>query len=239
MLIKTSIDEVHKRENAFKHIKKIINTQGRANLYDLTGLSGGFLATTQDLELLETYIGPAIFEEQLQTEGKKHLGGEKIFAVNRTSSGILATILALVPEKGKVQHFLKEKPGHPSIPRSCKLLNAEYTEHTDMNTFNIRENTNLIIITGSNMDHETLDEKTFEKIVSHAKNTGFVFQGSEIYGGLSNTWDFGPYGVMLKDHIKRAWQKKFIQEDPNNVEIQAAILKELKPDGLVNKEEAV
>ncbi|MBQ2582429.1 MAG: glycine--tRNA ligase, partial [Erysipelotrichaceae bacterium] len=67
-------------------------------------------------------------------------------------------------------------------------------------------------------------EKTFDKIVSHAKNTGFVFQGSEIYGGLSNTWDYGPYGVMLKDHIKRAWQKKFIQEDPNNVEIQAAIL---------------
>jgi glycyl-tRNA synthetase len=67
-------------------------------------------------------------------------------------------------------------------------------------------------------------EKTFDLIVSHAKNTGFVFQGSEIYGGLSNTWDFGPYGVMLKDNIKRAWQKKFIQEDPNNVEIQAAIL---------------
>ncbi len=67
-------------------------------------------------------------------------------------------------------------------------------------------------------------EKTFDLIVSHAKKTGFVFQGSEIYGGLSNTWDFGPYGVMLKDHIKRAWQKKFIQEDPNNVEIQAAIL---------------
>jgi len=67
-------------------------------------------------------------------------------------------------------------------------------------------------------------EKTFDTIVSHAKNTGFVFQGSEIYGGLSNTWDFGPYGVALKDNIKKAWQKKFIQEDPNNVEIQAAIL---------------
>ena len=67
-------------------------------------------------------------------------------------------------------------------------------------------------------------EKTFEKIVAHAKNTGFVFPGSEIYGGLSNAWDFGPYGVLLKDHIKRAWQKKFIQEDANNVEIQAAIL---------------
>ena len=67
-------------------------------------------------------------------------------------------------------------------------------------------------------------EKTFDLIVSHAKKTGFVFQGSEIYGGLSNTWDYGPYGVNLKDNIKKAWQKKFIQEDLNNVEIQAAIL---------------
>ncbi|MBQ1467103.1 MAG: glycine--tRNA ligase [Solobacterium sp.] len=67
-------------------------------------------------------------------------------------------------------------------------------------------------------------DKTFDQIVSHAKDTGFVFQGSEIYGGLSNTWDYGPLGVALKDNIKRAWQKKFIQEDPNNVEIQAAIL---------------
>ncbi len=168
MIIKNNIDEVHKRENAFNSIKKIIDNNGREDIYDLTGLSGGFLASNKDLELLETYIGPAIFEEQLQKEGKKHLGGEKIFAVNRTSSGILATILALVPENGKVQHFLKEKPGHPSIPRSCKLLNAEYTEHTDINNFQIGNNTNLIIITGSNMDHETLDEETFEKIIEKA-----------------------------------------------------------------------
>ena len=67
-------------------------------------------------------------------------------------------------------------------------------------------------------------EKTFEKIVSHAKDSGFVFQGSEIYGGLSNTWDFGPLGVELKNNIKNAWWKKFIQEDPNNVGLQAAIL---------------
>ncbi|MDO4701387.1 MAG: glycine--tRNA ligase [Erysipelotrichaceae bacterium] len=66
--------------------------------------------------------------------------------------------------------------------------------------------------------------KTFEKVVNHAKNTGFVYQGSEIYGGLSNTWDFGPLGVELKNNIKNAWWKKFIQEDPNNVGIQSAIL---------------
>ena len=53
--------------------------------------------------------------------------------------------------------------------------------------------------------------KQFDTIVAHAKNSGFVFPGSEIYGGLSNTWDFGPLGVELKDNIKRAWWKKFIQ----------------------------
>lgn len=66
--------------------------------------------------------------------------------------------------------------------------------------------------------------KTFEAIVNHAKETGFVFQGSEIYGGLSNTWDFGPLGVALKNNIKNAWWKKFIQENPHNVGIQSAIL---------------
>lgn len=65
---------------------------------------------------------------------------------------------------------------------------------------------------------------TFEQIVNHLRTSGFVFQGSEIYGGLSNTWDYGPLGVNLKKNIKLAWWKKFIQEDPNNVGIQSAIL---------------
>lgn len=64
----------------------------------------------------------------------------------------------------------------------------------------------------------------FETVVNHAKNSGFVFQGSEIYGGLANTWDFGPLGVLLKENIKNAWRLKFIQESPYNVEIQSAIL---------------
>ena len=64
----------------------------------------------------------------------------------------------------------------------------------------------------------------FETIVSHAKSSGFVYQGSEIYGGLANTWDFGPLGTMLKENIKNAWRQKFIQESPHNVEIQSAIL---------------
>ncbi len=69
-----------------------------------------------------------------------------------------------------------------------------------------------------------IKDKTFNKIVSHAKEQGFVFQGSEIYGGLSNTWDFGPLGVELKNNIKNAWWKKFIQENSYNVGLQSAIL---------------
>ncbi|MBE6113940.1 MAG: glycine--tRNA ligase, partial [Erysipelotrichaceae bacterium] len=64
----------------------------------------------------------------------------------------------------------------------------------------------------------------FEDLVAYAKSTGFVYQGSEIYGGLSNTWDFGPLGVELKNNIKKAWWQKFVQESPYNVGIQSAIL---------------
>ncbi len=69
-----------------------------------------------------------------------------------------------------------------------------------------------------------MQEKTFNDVVAHMKNTGFVYQGSEIYGGLANTWDFGPLGIELKNNIKNAWWKRFIQEDANNVGLQSAIL---------------
>lgn len=65
---------------------------------------------------------------------------------------------------------------------------------------------------------------SMEQIVSHAKHRGFIFQGSEIYGGLANTWDYGPLGVELKNNVKKAWWKKFIQESPYNVGLDAAIL---------------
>jgi len=65
---------------------------------------------------------------------------------------------------------------------------------------------------------------TMEKLVNLCKQYGFIFQGSEIYGGLANTWDFGPVGVELKKNVKNAWMKKFIQEDPNNVGLDSAIL---------------
>jgi glycyl-tRNA synthetase len=65
---------------------------------------------------------------------------------------------------------------------------------------------------------------TFEQLVTHLTSTGFVFQGSEIYGGLSNTWDYGPLGVELIQNLKRAWWKKFVQENPLNVGVDSAIL---------------
>ena len=67
-------------------------------------------------------------------------------------------------------------------------------------------------------------EKTMEKIVSLAKARGFVYPGSEIYGGLANTWDYGPLGVELKNNVKKAWWKKFIQESKYNVGVDCAIL---------------
>lgn len=57
-------------------------------------------------------------------------------------------------------------------------------------------------------------EKTMEKIVALCKNRGFVFPGSEIYGGLANSWDYGPLGVEFKNNVKKAWLKKFVQESP-------------------------
>lgn len=65
---------------------------------------------------------------------------------------------------------------------------------------------------------------TMEKLVNYAKQYGFIFQGSEIYGGLANTWDYGPLGARLKNNIKDTWRKRFIQERRNAYEVDAAIL---------------
>ena len=69
-----------------------------------------------------------------------------------------------------------------------------------------------------------MNDLTMEKLVNFCKQYGYIFQGSEIYGGLANTWDYGPLGVELKNNIKKAWLKKFIQEDINNVGLDSAIL---------------
>ncbi len=68
------------------------------------------------------------------------------------------------------------------------------------------------------------NEKSMEKLVALSKGRGFVYAGSEIYGGLANTWDYGPLGVLLKNNVKSAWLRKFVQENPYNVGLDSAIL---------------
>ena len=168
MIVNNSLDEVKKRESSLKIIKSIIENEGRDSLYDVTGLSGGFIASDEELNLLETYVGPAVFEDELQIVGRKHLGGEKVLAVNRTSSGILASILALVEEGSHVSHFLAEFPAHPSIPRSCAIVGASYDEFIDIDKFTIPDNTSLVVVTGSTMDHKVIDEDLFKKVIDMA-----------------------------------------------------------------------
>ena len=69
-----------------------------------------------------------------------------------------------------------------------------------------------------------MEKLTMEKLVNYCKQYGFIFQGSEIYGGLANTWDYGPLGSRLKNAVKDTWRKRFIQERPNAYEVDAAIL---------------
>ena len=172
MIVDSSLQEVKKRENALSIIKHKVENDGRSSLFDLTGLSGGFIASPSEINLLETYVGPAIFEEELQSVGKEHMGGDKILPVNRTSSGILATILTLVSKDSNVVHYLAELPAHPSIPRSCKLVGANYSETDDFEEFSIPENTSLVVITGSTMDHKVIDEEEFKKVIemAHERN---------------------------------------------------------------------
>ena len=69
-----------------------------------------------------------------------------------------------------------------------------------------------------------MQDLKLETIVAHAKDTGYIFQGSQIYGGLANTWDFGPLGVEIKKNIKDLWWKKFVRENKNNVGLDSSIL---------------
>lgn len=172
MIINDSLDEVKKREKALSIIKSIVENNGREFLFDLTGLSGGFIASDDELSLLETYVGPAIFEDALQDVGVEHMGGEKVLPVNRTSSGILATILTLVEKDTNVVHYLEKLPAHPSIPRSCKLVGANYFETDVFEEFSIPDNTSLVVITGSTMDLEVIDEDEFRKVIdmAHERN---------------------------------------------------------------------
>ncbi len=187
MIINNSLDEVKKRERALSIIKDIVENKGREFLFDLTGLSGGFIASPSDLSLLETYVGPAIFEEALQEVGIEHMGGEKVLPLNRTSSGILATILALVEKDTNVVHYLAQLPAHPSIPRSCKLVGANYFETDVFEEFSIPDNTSLVVITGSTMDLKVIDEDELKRVIEMAHEKGIPVMVDDASGARLRT----------------------------------------------------
>ena len=187
MIINNSLDEVKKREKALSIIKDIVENKGREFLSDLTGLSGGFIASPSELSLLETYVGPAIFEDALQEVGIEHMGGEKVLPLNRTSSGILAAILTLVKKDSNVVHYLAELPAHPSIPRSCKLVGANYFETDVFDEFTIPDNTSLVVITGSTMDHKVIDEGEFKQVIEMAHKKGIPVMVDDASGARLRT----------------------------------------------------
>jgi L-seryl-tRNA(Ser) seleniumtransferase len=170
MLTNSIIDEVNRREAALRIIKSILQKKGRKVFYDLTGLAGGFPILSEDKGLLETYAGPAVFDDAVQTMGKIHLGGEKVLALNRTSSGILASVLALVNQGDQVVHYLPKSPAHPSIPRSAELVGASYIEFDNIEEFKVEDNTALVFITGSTMDHEIITKDDFLRVVEISKS---------------------------------------------------------------------
>lgn len=187
MIVNNSLDEVKKRENSLSIIKGIVENRGREFLFDLTGLSGGFIASPSELSLLETYVGPAIFEDALQEVGIEHMGGEKVLPLNRTSSGILATILTLVGKDSNVVHYLAKLPAHPSIPRSCSLVGANYFETDVFEDFTIPDDTSLVVVTGSTMDHEVIDEDEFRKVIEMAHERGIPVMVDDASGARLRT----------------------------------------------------
>ncbi len=162
------LNEVKRREKALKIINSKINNGKIDSIIDLTGLAGGFELTDKDISLLKTYVGSAVYDEKIQELGIEHLGGEKIVALNRTTSGIVATILALVKPETNIVHFLAKKPAHPSIPRTAKLVNAGYKEYTDIDEFAIDDKTSLVVITGTTMDLEVISVEDFKKVIDIA-----------------------------------------------------------------------
>lgn len=163
--------EMDRLKRSRELIINIIEKKGRENLYDLTGLGGGFQVEESQQHLLETYIGPAIFSKKLNDIGISHFGGNpnihRAVGFNRTSAAIFSTIMALSNEINRVIHYLPKMPSHPSIPRSCKIFNIDYFESDDVDEIldKIDEDT-LTIITGATMDHEIINLNYLKEIVS-------------------------------------------------------------------------
>ncbi|WP_455645624.1 TIGR03576 family pyridoxal phosphate-dependent enzyme [Methanosphaera sp.] len=169
-----TLDEVKRREKGLKIINSKVRNDGIDSLIDLTGLAGGFDVSPEDISLLETYAGPAVFEDRIQELGVEHMGGQKVLPLNRTTSGIAATIITLVKPGTKIVHYLAKEPGHPSIPRTASLVGADYVEYTNLDDFKIDDDTSLVVITGTTMDLEVISEDDFKQVIDMAKEKDIV-----------------------------------------------------------------
>lgn len=170
-----SLLELNRVNTAREIIRKKIQNTGRNSIYDLTGLCGGFEICEENLKLIETYVGPAIFSEKLNNAGLSHLSGNSkihnAVCFNRTSSAILSTIMTMSKSFEKLVHYVPEKPAHPSIPRSCKIFGMEYFESDSLEEIisKIDENS-FTAITGATMDHKVVSEEIAKKIIAYAKS---------------------------------------------------------------------
>lgn len=171
--------ELERLEKAREYIRNIISKKGRNHLYDLTGIAGGFEVSDEELELLETYIGPAMFSEKLNEVGISHFGGNpdvhKAVGFNRTSAAIFATIMALSDTIKNVTHYVPKMPSHPSIPRSCRIFNINYFESDEVDEIlNKIDEKTLTIITGATMDHKIVDLENLKKIISYCNGKNSI-----------------------------------------------------------------
>ena len=178
--------EIERIKKGREIILNIIKKKGRDHIYDLTGMGGGFKLKKTDIDILDTYIGPAVFSERLNIVGLQHLGGDpdihKAVGFNRTSSAILSTIMALSKEIEEVIHYLPRRPSHPSIPRSCRIFNVPYFESDSVDEIidRIDKNT-LTVITGATMDHKVVDLNHLKKILNRClekKSISFIDDAS-------------------------------------------------------------
>jgi len=189
-MLEDPLNEVKRREHALRIIWERMEEHGRDGIYDLTGLSGGFPLEEEDMDLLETYVGPAIFEEKLQGAGREHMGGEMVAAFNRTSSAILSAVLALTEPGSTVFHYLPELPSHPSVPRSAQLASAGYHETEDF-TENPPADTSLVVVTGSTMDHRVVEESDLVRVIEMAHDAGVPVLVDDASGARLRTVLFG------------------------------------------------
>ncbi len=189
IILRSSEDEALRRRRAMDLIRARYEQLGREGLFDLTGLSGGFLVEARHLDALETYVGHALFYPELKVLAREHLGTGEVLAFNRTTAGILATCLALLREGDRVVHYVPKRPAHPSFPRSVKLAGGEYVEVEDPREIARYDDgrTRLVAITGATMDHVVPPLEALKEAIELGHRLGAVVLVDDASGARIRT----------------------------------------------------